>query len=140
MLFRSSVETITNRLKLNGGGTNVACGIQWAIGQGKNWKNILIISDNESWFDGMSAGYSHGYFAHGATATASAWASYKRGVPGAKLVCWNIQPGTSTQAKNDKTVLNVGGFTESVYDLVDVWFSGKTEDDWRRLIKTIPVR
>lgn len=135
---RDSVESITRALARGGGGTDVACGIMYALTQGAKWKNILIISDNESWFDGTARG-TYAY-RNGSTGTAGAWDNYKKAHKGAKLVCWDIAPTMTTQVKNDRSVLNIGGFTESAYDLVGNWFSTNTEDSWRKLVNEIPVR
>jgi len=116
----------------------VSCGIRWATAQGAKWKNILIISDNESWFDGGNR--QSYYYARGGTTTAGEWAEYKKRRKDAKIVCWDFQPVTSTQLKNDRSVLNIGGFTESAYDLIGMWFSSNTEDQWRQVVNAIPVR
>lgn len=133
---RDSVETITRQLARHGGGTDISCGIRWATAQGAKWKNILIISDNESWFDGRN----HTYYSTRSTPTAEEWSRYKTKHKGAKLVCWDIQPYATTQVKNDRSVLNIGGFTESAYDLVGNWFSSSTPDQWRAVVNAIPVR
>jgi 60 kDa SS-A/Ro ribonucleoprotein len=134
---RDSVEHITRLLARGGGGTDVSCGIRWAGAQGAKWKNILIISDNESWFDGSSRG---SYRYYGATSTTEEWTKYKKHRKDAKIVCWDIQPYPTTQLKNDRSVLNIGGFTESAYDLVGNWFSSNTVDQWRAVVNAIPLR
>jgi 60 kDa SS-A/Ro ribonucleoprotein len=134
---RDSVESITKQLARSGGGTDIACGIRWATAQGAKWKNILIISDNQSWFDGSARG---SYYNPGATGTTQEWQNYRAKRKDAKIVCWDIQPIATTQLKNDRSVLNIGGFTESAYDLVGNWFSSNTRDQWRAVVNAIPVR
>lgn len=118
---RDSVETITKSLTRHGGGTDVSCGLRWALGNG-SWENVLIISDNESWVDGRGWSWSRSE-----TPAIQEWTTYRRKNPTAKLICWDITPCVSTQVKNDRSVLNVGGWTESVYSLVDYWFESSKD-------------
>lgn len=131
---RDSVETITKQLARGGGGTDVSCGVRHILRTPK-YKNILIISDNESWFDGMDS-----YRGMRSTATQAAWQQYKKARPDARMVCWDITPNTTVQAKNDHSVLNVGGFTEAVYDLVSMWYGVGNAETWRSQVNSIPIQ
>lgn len=138
---RDSVESITKVLARNGGGTDVSCGIRWATNQQRHWSNILIISDNESWFDGRGRDPYARMGQDRRTATAAEWNTYKRAAgTQARLACWDLVPNTTTQVKDDRSVLNIGGFSESVYDVVADFFSGTTQDALRARLNGIPVR
>lgn len=137
---RDSLESITRDLTRNGGGTDCSCGIRWALHSAK-WKNILIISDNESWYDGVRGGGSYSYYHQPkATAMANVWAEYRRKVPNAKLICWDLSPNATIQAKNDASVLNIGGFTESAYELVRDWYNNSDRDLFFQRVNAIPLR
>lgn len=129
---RDSIESIINSITTLGGGTDTACGIRLAQ-TNPQYDNILMISDNESWFDGCNGGYRN------TTATAKEWAKYRALHPGAKLVCWDIVPNGTIQVKNDKSIMNIGGFTETAYDLCASWFNTASADAFRTAINAIPL-
>ena len=41
----------------------------------------------------------------------------------ARLVCIDIQPSTNSQAPDRKDILNVGGFSDSVFNVVNSFLS-----------------
>jgi 60 kDa SS-A/Ro ribonucleoprotein len=43
----------------------------------------------------------------------------------AKLVCIDIQPGTTTQAIDRSDILNVGGFSDAVFEAVASFAKGQ---------------
>ena len=47
----------------------------------------------------------------------------------AKLVCIDIQPSTHTQAKERADILNVGGFSDQVFNLIAEFAGGNLEAD-----------
>lgn len=106
-----------------GGGTDCACALA-ALNQRRSMAKLVIyVSDNESWVAGRRTSK--------ATATMAEWAEYKRRVKGAKLVCIDITPNTTSQAKEAQDVLNVGGFSDEVFNLVGKFARGEmTQDHW----------
>src|SRR5207245_525648 len=70
---------------------------------------VIYVSDNESWVD---SGRARG------TATMQAWQTFRARNPGAKLVCIDLQPYATTQAHDRRDVLNVGGFSDQVFEVV----------------------
>ncbi len=46
------------------------------------------------------------------------WQRFKLRNPSAKLVCIDIQPYGTTQAKEQADILNVGGFSDAVFDVI----------------------
>lgn len=130
------IETIIQKLTRYGGGTNVACGLNWANDKYHQqntspWKRIIIISDNESWFEGSTLAT---YYQ---TLTSEAWKRYLKQAPDAKLICWDICPGQTVQVKDSTSVINIGGFTEIVWHLVESFFQDDIQNVWRNYINTI---
>jgi len=80
----------------------------------------VIISDNESWiYKGKPS-----YFGGGATGVMEQWKKFserqrKNGVSDPKLVCIDIVAGSTTQAPERQDILNVGGFSDAVFRVVD---------------------
>lgn len=114
---------------IGGGGTNVSAPIQRL-----NWKRatvdtVVIVSDNESWIDSSR---------YGATQTMKAWNKLKARNPGAKLICIDIQPYASTQAKDRDDIMNVGGFTDAVFDAMARFAKGDARD-WIEIINEVEV-
>ena len=73
---------------------------------------VIFVSDNQSWMDAK---------ARGATTTMHYWAEIKRHSPQAKLVCIDIQPYASSQAADREDILNIGGFSDEVFNLLGLF-------------------
>ncbi len=60
-----------------------------------------------------------------------AWAKLKERNPEAKLVCIDIQPYATTQAQERADILNVGGFSDAVFDAIAAFAAdGTGADRW----------
>lgn len=107
---RDSILTNTKQLSCNGGGTD--CSVVLAYLNSNKIKSDLVIyaSDNESWID---TGYGE------RTGMLTEWNKFKKNNPNAKLVCIDIQPNTTTQVKTRKDILNVAGFNDKVFQVID---------------------
>jgi 60 kDa SS-A/Ro ribonucleoprotein len=106
---------------IGGGGTNVSAPIAKLNAEGAAVDLVIVVSDNESWIDATR---------HGATATMREWERLKNRCPGAKLVCIDLQPYGTTQAKNRRDILNVGGFSDAVFDTIARFAAGEVDRDW----------
>jgi 60 kDa SS-A/Ro ribonucleoprotein len=73
---------------------------------------VIYVSDNMSWADFARAP------TRGATVMAMEWEYFRRRNPKAKLVLIDIQPYGSTQMHERADVLNVGGFSDSVFEVI----------------------
>ncbi|MFO0685720.1 MAG: hypothetical protein U0234_26900 [Sandaracinus sp.] len=114
---RDSVMTNARVLAAaGGGGTNTSAPLAMLNAQRVKADLVVYVSDNESWVDGGRVG------AH--TATMAEWNQCKARNPGAKLVCIDLVPNTHTQAKDRADVLNVGGFSDEVFDVIAAFVSG----------------
>jgi 60 kDa SS-A/Ro ribonucleoprotein len=106
---------------IGGGGTNVSAPLALLNAEGAKVDLVVIVSDNESWVDSTR---------HGATATMSEWNRLKNRCPAAKLVCIDLQPYGTTQAKSRRDILNVGGFSDAVFETLSRFAAGEGERDW----------
>jgi 60 kDa SS-A/Ro ribonucleoprotein len=77
---------------------------------------VVIVSDNESWVDARPGR---------ATATLDEWSRFKARNPDARLVLIDLQPGSTTQAVERDDVLNVGGFSDQVFEIVAEFAAGR---------------
>lgn len=126
-----------------GGGTN--CSEALAHVNRKNGKGDLVIyvSDNESWVDSASINAANSLgdiYRRGTTATMKEWNKFKARNPEAKLVCIDISPNRSTQAHDRSDILNVGGFSDSVFDVIAKFIElGNNKDLWAQTIESIKL-
>jgi 60 kDa SS-A/Ro ribonucleoprotein len=113
---RDSVMTNAQKLaSIGGGGTNCSAPLEALNKQKAKGDLVIFVSDNESWADrhrGRGTGMMH------------EWEIFKSRNPGAKLVCIDIQPGATTQAAESDDVLNVGGFSDAVFDVLAAFAEG----------------
>lgn len=93
---------------------------------------IIYISDNESWIDSTSRGR--------CSATVAAWEEFKRRNYGAKMVCVDLQPYRDTQAPDSGDIMNIGGFSDAVFERIDAFVRGEdTPGHWVDAIERIEV-
>ncbi|MES2301112.1 MAG: RNA-binding protein [Pseudomonadota bacterium] len=114
---------------VGGGGTNVSAPLALLNKERARVDTVVIVSDNESWVDAKR---------FGATAMMNEWNKLKVRNPGAKLICIDIQPYGSTQAKDRADIMNVGGFTDAVFDAMARFASGQSRD-WVEIVSKTEV-
>jgi 60 kDa SS-A/Ro ribonucleoprotein len=105
---------------IGGGGTNVSAPLALLNARETPVDLVVIVSDNQSWVDARQ----------GETATMAEWNRLKKRCPAAKLVCIDLQPYGTTQAKDRKDILNVGGFSDAVFETLSRFAKGEEERDW----------
>lgn len=132
---RDTVLTNAQKLRnLPRGGTSLSAPLT-LLNQRKAMGDLIIyVSDNESWCDGGRAAAWDG---SNATETMRAWNIFKARNPGAKMVCINLQPYASTQAKSDNDILNVGGFSDTVFEVIASFVKGGSQDYWAKHIRGV---
>ena len=118
---------------VGGGGTNVSAPLALLNREKAMVDCVVIVSDNESWFDAPRP-WSYG----DASATMKEWNKLKARSPGAKLICIDIQPYGSTQAKDRKDIMNVGGFTDAVFDAMARFANGDAKD-WVEIVNEVEI-
>ncbi len=125
---RDSVMTNATKLaSLPCGGTNCSAPLRHLNQRKAQGDLIIYVSDNESWVDSPH----YGHWGGGATQTMQQWAAFKRRSPQARMVCIDIQPYDTTQAKERKDIVSVGGFSDQVFSLIaDVARGATKPDDW----------
>ncbi|QNN21003.1 RNA-binding protein [Planctomycetales bacterium ZRK34] len=130
---RDSVMTNATKLaSLPGGGTNCSAPLQWLNSRKATGDLLIYVSDYESWIDAPH----FGRFGGSATQTMHQWNAFKQRSPLAKMICIDLQPHTTTQAKERDDVINVGGFSDRVFDLIATVGSGQTSaGHWVRQIQ-----
>jgi len=102
-----------------GGGTNVSAPLAKLNAERAAIDLVVIVSDNQSWVDAVQGG---------ATQTMREWDRIVRRNPAAKLVCIDIQPHGTMQASGRAEILNVGGFSDAVFDTIAKFARGETRD------------
>ncbi len=120
------LELAARLARFGGGGTN--CSIPLAEAnttyRDRPFAGVVLVSDNESWI---------GPGRHNATGVMQEWrrftANQARLRPGAlpRLVCIDLQPNATTQAPDAADVLNVGGFSDAVFDVVAAFVDGRAD-------------
>lgn len=126
-----SILSVAERLaKYGGGGTDCSLPLREANRRyrDKRFVGAVIISDNESWvYRGRAWSYGNG----GTTGVMTEWQDFAKNqlrlggheIPAPKLVCIDIQPYTTTQAPERSDILNVGGFSDAVFNVVSSYLS-----------------
>lgn len=114
---------------VGGGSTSVSAPLALLNRERAKVDTVVIVSDNESWVDPSR---------RGATATMTEWNRLKARNPGAKLICIDIAPYGTTQAKSRDDILNAGGFTDAVFDAMARFASGQARD-WVELVNETEV-
>lgn len=129
---RDSVMTNAAKLAaIGGGGTDCSAPLAALNRRGAKGELVIFVSDNESWVD---AGHGRG------TATMAEWQRFKARNPAARLVCIDLQPYGTTQAKERADILNVGGFSDAVFDVIGRFATGSVSaDHWVGEIEAIEL-
>ena len=68
------------------------------------------------------------------------WEQFKRRNPQARLVCIDIQPYGTTQAKERDDILNIGGFSDQVFEIIHAFANGTlSADHWVGCIEDVKL-
>jgi len=129
---RDSVMTNAGRLAaIGGGGTNCSAPVRLLNQRKAKADLVLFVSDNESWVDqGRGRG----------TALLAEWSEFRQRNPNARLVCLDVQPNQTTQAAERADILNIGGFSDQVFEVIAAFASGQLEaDHWIARIEAVEV-
>ena len=131
---RDSIMTNAEKLaNIGGGGTACSAPLALLNREKADVDLVVIVSDNESWAD-------CGPHWSGKTGLMKEWDILKQRCPEAKLVCLDIQPYTTAQAKNRRDILNIGGFSDQVFSLIGSFAErGMGTDFWVDEIEKTPL-
>lgn len=134
---RDSVMTNAQKLaSLPAGGTNCSAALAYLNKRRATGDLVIYVSDNESWVDSPN----YGRFGGSRTRTMDEWSTFKRRSPQARMICIDIQPSATTQAKERDDITNVGGFSDEVFNLIAAVARGDTSDGyWTRQIEAFRI-
>lgn len=129
---QDSILSLAERLaKYGGGGTDCSLPLAEANTRyaHRRFAGIVLVSDNESWV---------GTGRQGSTGVMTQWQQFvanqrKLGVTNPKLVCIDLQPYATTQAPERTDILNVGGFSDAVFQVVAAFL----EDNANRFVAEV---
>ncbi|MGC3992145.1 MAG: TROVE domain-containing protein [Chthoniobacteraceae bacterium] len=126
---RDSVMTNAQKLSsLPSGGTNCSAPLRDLNARQEEAGLVLIVSDNMSWMDSRGGGRS--------PETMRQWETFRTRNPQARLVCLDLQPNGSTQAQERPDILNIGGFTDSGFEIIATFAGGELNSRrWVELIE-----
>lgn len=135
--FNSRDSIMTNAKTLasfGGGGTSCQIALNYVNNKAGKGDLVIYVSDNESWVDSGHSPYARG------TATMQEWNRFKSRNKDAKLVCIDIQPYATTQAHDREDILNVGGFSDQVFDVIARFVElGNNKDLWIKTIESVKL-
>lgn len=116
---------------IGGGGTNCSAPLELLNAEKAKVDLVVIVSDNESWVDATRSKD---------TGVIRQWSLLKSRNPEARLVCIDLQPHGTTQAAERTDILNVGGFSDAVFQVVAEFATGTIDPaHWVGKIEAIEV-
>lgn len=126
-----SILSVAKQLaRYGGGGTDCSVPLREANERPahRRFAGVVLVSDNESWIYRDRA-YWPGV--RGATGVLSEWHDFVKNqlklggaeIPPPKLVCIDIQPYGTSQAPERDDILNIGGFSDAVFNVVSAFLS-----------------
>lgn len=128
---RSLLETTEALAGLLGGGTAVSAPLAELLRREFAPDLTVIVSDNQSWLDQRQGP---------TTETQRLWNELRRRNPDAKLVCIDLQPYTHTPLAERADVLNIGGFSDAVFELTAAFAQGRMgAGHWVGEIEDVPI-
>lgn len=124
-------QLATELARLCGGGTAVSVPLEKLNHENAQVDVMIYFSDNESWADPH-----HGR----GTKMLAEWELLKKRNPNAKLICVDVQPYITSQAETRTDVLNVGGFGDEVFRMIELFVNGELNaDHWVNEISKIEL-
>jgi 60 kDa SS-A/Ro ribonucleoprotein len=132
---RDSVMTNAEKLaKLPCGGTNCSAPLEFLNRRHAKGDLVIYVSDNESWIDSPH----YGRFGGSATQTMKEWAKFRQRNPQARMVCIDVQPYATVQAKEQADILNIGGFSDQLWEVITEFARGELNaDHWIGVIEEV---
>jgi 60 kDa SS-A/Ro ribonucleoprotein len=129
---RDSVMTNAQKLaSVGGGGTNCSAPLRLLNERKAEGDLVLYISDNESWVDAKAGR---------GTATMQEWTRFRSRNPRARMVCVDVQPYQTVQAAECTDVLNIGGFSDQVFEVVAEFAAGRLNaEHWVGVIEQVAL-
>lgn len=126
-----SILSLADRLaKYGGGGTDCSLPIK-KVNEAypkRKFEGVVLVSDNESW---VYQGRPYFYGANGSTGVMTEWQQFVQNqvrlhggdFAGPKLICIDLQANQTTQAPERSDILNVGGFSDAVFEVLSAFLT-----------------
>lgn len=134
--FNPYDSVITNAQRLarcNGGGTDCSSCLRFLNDNRLGADLVIYVSDNQSWLD-----YSYPYSR--VTGLMKEWSILKSHNPLAKMICLDLTPYKTTQAPDDPDILNIGGFSDSVFEVISMFANDELKGQhWVNLIEEVRI-
>jgi len=74
------------------------------------------------------------------TATMREWNAFKQRNPNARLACIDVQPYRTVQAVEREDILNIGGFSDHVFEVISEFARGQLNaDHWIGVIESVAL-
>lgn len=111
-----SILTLAEKLsKYGGGGTDIPSALRYVLDRNVEFDNFIVISDNESWVDRS----------YGLESFDSLW---KKNAKNRKMVSLDLIPNRYSNVNNNRpNNMFVGGFNDSVFQVVSTFFESRTK-------------
>ena len=132
--LNSRDSVMTNAAKLaaiGGGGTNCSAPLAELNRRKAKGDLVIFVSDYESWVDARGGR---------GTEMMREWNVFKQRNPEARLACIDVQPYRTVQAIEREDILNVGGFSDRVFDVISEFARGELNaDHWVGVIDSVTL-
>lgn len=120
---RDSIMSLTQQIGSDGGGTDCSSVLRNLNKENAVGNTVIILSDTESWSN-------QNQYNAGNTGLMTEWAKFKKRNPAAKLVLIDLAANTTTQvAPTAPDVLHVGGFSDSVFEVVNAFLNNESQNN-----------
>jgi 60 kDa SS-A/Ro ribonucleoprotein len=131
----SVVDNAELLARLPSGGTACSAPLRRLNEAGEAPDLVVFVSDNQSWADfGVNGRRA------GSTPMAIEWAKLRARNPRARLVLVDLQPYATTQVEEAPEVLEVGGFSDAVFEVIASFAKGELEGNgFLRTIESIAL-
>jgi 60 kDa SS-A/Ro ribonucleoprotein len=106
---------------LDGGGTATGHALAYVNRHKIRADAVIILSDEESWADSRYANFYGQQYPQLGVPLMEEWRKFRRSNKEARLVCVDLAPETSSQGRPGSNVLNIGGFNDSYWRLIDLF-------------------
>jgi len=133
---RDTVMSNAEKLaRLGGGGTNCSLPLAKLNAEKAMVDAVIYVSDYESWVDsGRYSGYGRG------TGVMEEWIKLKTRCRGAKLVCIDLTPQGTGQVSPRQDILQVGGFSDQVFNVVADFIANPSNNAWVQRIEAVDLK
>lgn len=139
---RDSIMVNAEKLRrLGGGSTDCSAPLRLLNQRGDLMDVGIFVSDNESNIGNVVEGSGLGFHfgASRAPATLQEFDRLKSRNPNAKLICIDTAPGATVQAPDRGDIMNIGGFSDSVFEVIAAFLAGNSKDHWVDVIEKISL-